>query len=111
KEVVIVEDVITTGGSVMEIINILEDHELKIKKIVCILDREAGGVSKLLELGYDVECLMKMSDCLQNTIVPRIVTINSITQQLVNIIHQKKSNLIVSLDVENTDKLFEMMEL
>ena len=111
KEVVLVEDVITTGGSVMEIINILEDHELKIKKIVCILDREAGGVSKLIELGYDVECLMKMSDCLQNIVIPRKVTINSITQQLINIIHQKKSNLIVSLDVDNTDKLFEMMEL
>jgi len=111
KEVVLVEDVITTGGSVMEIINILEDHEIKIKKIVCILDREAGGVSKLIELGYDVECLVKMSDCLKNAVIPRAITVNNITQQLLDIMHHKKSNLIVSLDVDNVEKLFEMMEL
>ena len=42
EKVIIAEDVITTGGSVLEVIKICEDLEADIKGIICIVDRSDG---------------------------------------------------------------------
>ena len=62
RSVVLVEDVITTGSSVESIIQVAKEHGIQISQIICILDREAGGVSRLRSLGYNVSALFKMSE-------------------------------------------------
>lgn len=59
---IVIEDVITTGGSVLETIEKLEGKNIKVDHIVAILDREKGGVEMLREKGYFVSTLFKASD-------------------------------------------------
>lgn len=62
KSVVLVEDVITTGKSVCKVIEILEMEKIKINKVLCVVDREQGGVKAINNKGYEVESIFKLSD-------------------------------------------------
>ena len=55
QNVLIVEDVATTGGSVVKAIDILRDEGLKVTKIIVVVDREEGAGELLKK--YDVELL------------------------------------------------------
>lgn len=59
---VLIEDVITTGKSVIDTLHILKNNNIYVNSIVCILDREEGGVQNIENLGYKVKCLYKLSD-------------------------------------------------
>ncbi|MCS7180837.1 MAG: orotate phosphoribosyltransferase, partial [bacterium] len=41
-KVLIVDDVATTGSSIIKAINVVESHKCEIKKVICIVDREEG---------------------------------------------------------------------
>lgn len=56
EKVVIVEDVITTGGSVCELIRIAQDREATVLGVGAILDRSGGQV----DLGVPLHALMTM---------------------------------------------------
>ena len=62
--VAVVEDVITTGGSVLKAIYALEKAGAKICKVLVIVDREEGAEAKFKELGYDYFSIFKISDLL-----------------------------------------------
>jgi len=62
RELILIEDVITTGSSVENVLNILKEEGLTVSKIVCVIDRQRGGVEHLQALGYDVECLLKLDN-------------------------------------------------
>lgn len=63
KDVVaIVEDVVTTGGSVMKSIKAVEKTGAKVSKVLVVLDREEGADKKFLELGYEFSSIFKFSD-------------------------------------------------
>jgi uridine monophosphate synthetase len=64
EKILLVEDVITTGSSILETVAILEKHGLVVHDIVIFLDREQGGVQRLQELGYAVHVVMKLSELL-----------------------------------------------
>ena len=51
--VVIVDDVITTGGSVGQAIDAVEEAGCKVVKVMVLVDRHEGGSDKLKEAGYD----------------------------------------------------------
>ncbi|MCH9611206.1 MAG: Orotate phosphoribosyltransferase [Chlamydiales bacterium] len=61
----VVEDLITSGQSVMETIEPLEEVGLKVTDVVAFLDREAGGCEMLEERGYRVHTLITLSEMLQ----------------------------------------------
>jgi orotate phosphoribosyltransferase len=48
KSLILVEDVITTGGQVIESANALREAGATILGVVCVVDREQGGADKLL---------------------------------------------------------------
>ena len=50
--VLMVEDVVSTGGSVIKACKRIEEAGLKVAGIFCILDREEGGREALQEAGY-----------------------------------------------------------
>src|SRR4029078_6174098 len=61
KEVVLVEDVVTSGQSVLKTINLLNHNDISVKQILVVVDREEGGVDALRHLNYKVDVLLKIS--------------------------------------------------
>jgi orotate phosphoribosyltransferase len=56
--VAIIEDVITTGGSVFKAIEAVEAEGCRVVKVIALLDRHQGGSDKLREMGYDFVALL-----------------------------------------------------
>lgn len=61
KNLVIIEDVVTSGGQIVISANDLRERGAKISKAVCVIDREAGGDSNLRDVGIELSPLMTMS--------------------------------------------------
>ncbi len=58
EEVVIVEDVVTSGGSSVKAIAAARDFGLVVKKVLAIVDRQAGGREAFAEVGVEFESLL-----------------------------------------------------
>ena len=56
RRVLVVEDVVTTGGSVQEVLRLLEDRQAQIAGVAVVVDRSAGSV----DFGYRLESLVSM---------------------------------------------------
>src|SRR5438874_1173607 len=66
--VIIVEDVVTTGGSSLAAIEKAEAHGLKVRGVMAIIDRLEGGSETLAARGYSLQTLLTISDFgLKNT--------------------------------------------
>ena len=61
-EVVIVEDVITTGGSARKAIQAVEDAGGKVLAVLAVVDRGEGGRASLEAEGREVVALMSAED-------------------------------------------------
>ncbi len=61
KKLLIVEDVVTSGGQIVLSTQDLRDLGAVINKAVCVIDREAGGKAKLAEVGIELNPLFTMS--------------------------------------------------
>ncbi|MCO6563817.1 MAG: orotate phosphoribosyltransferase [Apibacter sp.] len=59
---VLVEDVITSGKSLLETIEEVEKEGLKVKDIVVVLDRQQGGKELLENKGYNVHTLFSIEN-------------------------------------------------
>ncbi len=62
EKVVVVEDVITSGGAVMGAIKALRDLGVEILGLICVVDREAGAAAKFKELGVEFWPLFTWSE-------------------------------------------------
>jgi orotate phosphoribosyltransferase len=62
KKVLLVEDVITTGGQVLTFIDDIRGEGGIVTDAVCILDRETGGLENLLEQGVKLTSFMTFSE-------------------------------------------------
>jgi len=60
--VAVVEDAVTSGGSLLEAIDILEDEGLVVVAVRCLVDREAGGLERVRARGFDARALFTASD-------------------------------------------------
>src|SRR3954465_8129927 len=66
--VVIVEDVVTTGGRSLGAIEKAEAHGLSVRGVLAIIDRLEGGRETLAQRGYSLQTLLTISDFgLKNT--------------------------------------------
>jgi len=61
-EVVIVEDVVTTGGSSLEAIQRAEQFGLKVTRVIAIVDRMEGGARAFAQAGYPFSSLLTIQD-------------------------------------------------
>lgn len=59
---VIVEDVATTGGQVLEAANVLTAMGAKILKIIAVIDRQEGAAENISNEGYAFEALFTIAD-------------------------------------------------
>ena len=61
----VVEDVVTTGSSVLETAALLREHGMIVTDCVVLLDREQGAVSALSNKGVAVHAVLKVSTVLE----------------------------------------------
>lgn len=62
EELVIVEDVVTTGGSSLKAIELCEAEGLKVKRVLAIIDRMEGGKEAFAAKGYELTTLFTVED-------------------------------------------------
>lgn len=62
QRVVIVEDVVTTGGSSLKAIERVEAFGLKVIRVVAIIDRMEGGAEAFAQRGYPFSSLLTIRD-------------------------------------------------
>lgn len=61
-KVMIVEDVVTTGGSSIKAIKQCEEFGLEVMGITAIIDRLAGGAEAFADAGYELKTLLTVRD-------------------------------------------------
>ena len=61
-EIVLIDDILTTGTSIIQSLGYLKDY--KIKKVIILLDRQEGGKERLEEYGLEVQSLFTITDFL-----------------------------------------------
>jgi len=65
KNVLLVEDVTTSGGSVVKSIQILRENHAEVDKVLTVVDREAGATDILKKLDVDFIPLVTVSEILK----------------------------------------------
>lgn len=61
-KVVIVDDVVTKGGSIKEVIEAVEARGCQVVKIIVLLDRRSGGSDELRKRGYDFSSILSTNE-------------------------------------------------
>jgi orotate phosphoribosyltransferase len=56
--VLLVEDIATTGGQVLEAAKVITEIGAKVKKIVCVIDRRQGAEENITKAGYKFESIL-----------------------------------------------------
>ena len=64
KQIVIIDDLATTGGSKFEAIDKLREAGLLVKDVVVLIDRQSGAAEALAEQGYQLHAVLQFSDLL-----------------------------------------------
>ena len=65
SRVLMVEDVATTGGSVLKAIELLRDEGLLVEHVIVVVDREEGALLALSKAGVELIPLVKASELLK----------------------------------------------
>jgi uridine monophosphate synthetase len=61
----VIDDVITRGGSKLEAIGVLEDAGLAVHDVLVLIDREQGGRDDLADRGYRLHSLYRLADMIE----------------------------------------------
>ena len=64
ERVVIIEDVITTGGSIVSSVELFRAAGLVVEDAIVLLDRQQGGVENLRKAGIRVHSVLALGDVL-----------------------------------------------
>ena len=65
KKTILIEDVTTSGGSVIKSIQILKENGAHIDKVITVVDRESGAREKIESLNIEFTPLVTVADILQ----------------------------------------------
>jgi orotate phosphoribosyltransferase len=63
--VCLLEDVVTTGGALVEAVSALREEGLVVRTAVCVVDREEGGSDTLARLGVRLRPLFRAEELLE----------------------------------------------
>lgn len=111
REIVLIDDVCSTGISIINIVKIIESEGLVVRKIVTILNR-GNGIETVRNLGYNIEALFTMDEIMKYTKADKALVIrNKTVKTLIDIVNKKKSNLVVSLDLNSALEILKNLEL
>ncbi|MCB1099697.1 MAG: orotate phosphoribosyltransferase [Verrucomicrobiae bacterium] len=62
KSVLLVEDVVSSGGVIVDAASKLRSDGITIKKALCVIDRETGGYENLAKHGIELLSLFKQTE-------------------------------------------------
>ena len=62
ERVLIVEDVVSSGGAILDTLSMLRDDGIRPERALCVIDRQSGGVEALAEVGVTLAALLTMAD-------------------------------------------------
>lgn len=62
EKAIIIEDLVTRGTSIMEVVPVLQDHKLIVTDAAFLIDYEKGGTDKLAEAGVTAHAYMTMRE-------------------------------------------------
>lgn len=62
ESAIIVEDVVTTGGSSLQAIQRVEEFGMNVHTVICIIDRMEGGREAFQKAGYELKSLFTIQD-------------------------------------------------
>lgn len=81
QSAIILEDVITSGGSILSSVEVLRQAGLIVMDVVVLVDREQGGAEKMVEQGLNLHAALTISEIL--SILKEAAWIDSSTYQSV----------------------------
>ncbi|XP_038211983.1 uridine 5'-monophosphate synthase [Zerene cesonia] len=96
----IIEDVVTSGSSVMETVNDLRNEGLKAQEAVIILDREQGGRQNLEDNNVQMKALLTMSK-----LISILVENKKITEQMASDVKNYLQNVKAPVVVPPLDRI------
>jgi orotate phosphoribosyltransferase len=62
KRLVLIEDVVSTGGALLDAASMLQAEGIGVSTAVCVIDRETGGREALARAGIELRALFTMTD-------------------------------------------------
>jgi orotate phosphoribosyltransferase len=62
RRLAVVEDVVTTGGQLLESCAALRQRGADIRAVLCVIDREAGGRERLAAAGLELRAVLTATD-------------------------------------------------
>jgi orotate phosphoribosyltransferase len=62
RRLAVVEDVVTSGGAVLASCRALQELGAEVVRVLCVIDREAGGGGNLAEAGLGLTALFTMTE-------------------------------------------------
>lgn len=62
QTVIVIEDVVTTGGAALSAVERLREHGLTVRALVCVVDREQGGREAFTAAGVPFDPLFTVTD-------------------------------------------------
>jgi orotate phosphoribosyltransferase len=67
ERVCLIEDVVTSGGALLEAVSALRDAGLTVQTAICVVDREEGGAEALARETVQLRPLFRASDVQNGT--------------------------------------------
>ncbi|ASP37368.1 orotate phosphoribosyltransferase [Bacterioplanes sanyensis] len=62
KKIVLVEDVVSSGGAIIDATNMLRADGIEVTLALCAIDRQTGGKEKLADHGVDLKSALTAAD-------------------------------------------------
>lgn len=69
----IIEDIITTGGSIIETADELKQAGLVVNDLIALVDREQGGRENLSAAHYNVHAVLTLSEIIQTLVASKLL--------------------------------------
>ncbi|CAI2348270.1 unnamed protein product [Caenorhabditis sp. 36 PRJEB53466] len=104
---ILIEDVVTTGGSILTVVETLTAEGLVASDVFCILDREQGGRQKLKDAGINLHSLLDM-----NTVLTFLYSTGAVSEEqwhgivkALNLPYDRPIKLEIGNEIEDLDSL------
>lgn len=133
---IVIDDLITTGDSKIETAKAYEKEGVVVKDFVVVIDRSPNAKEVLAKDGYNLISLISLEEILSTLLQhgklsqekadevrkytqsieieapksDKTKANNAKTQKILDLIQEKKSNLVLSLDVDNQKEFFETLD-
>ena len=114
-EIILIDDVISTGGSLVKAVNLLRDNNYKVSNAIVLVDRLMGGVENLKKINVNVFTVTNI-DRIEKSLFnlkkekDLMECKNLSGKRLIECAKRKKSKIIFSADIVNSSDLLDILE-